>query len=257
MSEFTSYAVVKKSNIVKCKSCGFVFSQKIDLEYLDQLYKKYYHDNYEPAKVQMWIDRHKSEWQEIVSNISSFKSNIQNILDVGAGTGGFLGEFCKKYPNTKINAIETSTKARETIKSRFPGITFQAYSVDEMSEVVEKFDVVTILQSLEHIINPLELLKETYRILAADGIAIVTIPNRFSYEVLLKGKEKSHCYGHETHLQYFDNKTFIKMSKSAGFEEVTRLSKYPLANIPSIMKIIRYSFRKLGISTELRYVLKK
>ena len=76
---------------------------------------------------------------------------------------------------------------------------------------------------LEHLINPLEVLKKTKRYLKQNGLIIISIPNiafiqqRF---FLLFGKFDYNPNGgimDETHLRFFTRRSIEKLCKDAGY----------------------------------------
>ena len=89
----------------------------------------------------------------------------------------------------------------------------------------ECFDAVTCLEVLEHVFNPVNLLKELYRILSPEGQLILTTPNIRYFKninkLLLKGR-----FPHTTtdtfiwgggHLHYFTFKDLKQILIECGF----------------------------------------
>lgn len=84
------------------------------------------------------------------------------------------------------------------------------------------FDAVTSLAVLEHLNNPLQNLKEAYRILKRTGVLILTTPAPISKWLLefLAHKIGILSVGMiSDHKHYFDKKTLKEMLILAGFEE--------------------------------------
>ena len=91
------------------------------------------------------------------------------------------------------------------------------------------FDAITSLAVLEHLNNPLQNLKEAYRILKNNGVLILTKPAPVSkwlleflaYKLGILSVDMIHDHKH-----YFDKKTLKEMFILAGFEEKNITIKY-------------------------------
>lgn len=84
------------------------------------------------------------------------------------------------------------------------------------------FDAVTSLAVLEHLDNPLQNLKEAYRILKRTGVLLLTTPAPASERVLEFFAYKLGILSVEMiggHKHYFDKKTLREMVILAGFED--------------------------------------
>jgi SAM-dependent methyltransferase len=78
------------------------------------------------------------------------------------------------------------------------------------------FDVVTMWHSLEHVHRPLEILRETYRLLVPGGKLIVATPNIQSLPFYLFRRD---WFGLDLprHLTHFTPSTLTAMLQTAGF----------------------------------------
>ena len=101
-----------------------------------------------------------------------FKNLCGNVLDVGGKKYNKRGNFSHldydKVNLTFLN-IDYSTD---------PDILSTAENIPSKDNI---YDAALIIELLEHVENPREVLKETYRVIKKDGIALVTMP--FMYPV--------------------------------------------------------------------------
>lgn len=95
----------------------------------------------------------------------------------------------------------------------------------------QSFDVIVCKDILEHLLDPLAVLREVSRVLRHDGYAIISVPNHFSFGMrmrLLLGKGiiyKSLLANHQSqynewnymHIRFFTFKGFRRFLGDAGF----------------------------------------
>lgn len=243
--------------IVKCRVCSFVYASHYDNAVLESVYKNSYYDSASDPRIKAWIDRFKKTWQGLVEDLLSTKPQINSLLDIGAGTGGFLIYFQEASPQTKLSAIESSGHARSHLESQIKNLEVPVDSAEELSQVKAKYDAVVLLQCLEHVHAPLELCKNIYQLMNDDGVFFLTVPNRKSFQNWFKTKLEIKCYANKTHLQFFSHDTLEEMLKKAGFKTIQRISRFGGTEISGVNALFQFALRKMGKSTELRYIVKK
>ena len=235
----------------KCSHCHHIFAAKFSAGVLERIYQEAYYPSADDPKIQQWIDANREIWKDTVSDIFCFRKEFHSILDYGAGTGGFLECFKAAVSGElKICAVESSAAAVENIRNRFPG---SEVGSDPEEFSTEFFDCIAVLQCFEHLSNPLEICQKLHKRLNQGGIMIITVPNRNSLRTLLKGRNDNCNPGNQTHLQFFTESTMTDMLKRAGFRKIYRLSNYPSCG-SFWQKITVFLFRKLGLSSELRFL---
>lgn len=99
------------------------------------------------------------------------------VLDVGCGNGVIsrsLGE-----QGFKVKGIDISAKTIEKARSlnKFPNVTFDVISAEQLVADGHKYHGVICSEVLEHLSEPEKLLNILHQTLHTDGILIVTVPN--------------------------------------------------------------------------------
>jgi len=98
------------------------------------------------------------------------------LLDIGCGEGN-VTELYRSRKGCKVYGLELSDVALKKAKER--GVEVTKWDLNDYPYPVDDqvFDVVTIVDVLEHVINPLTLLEEAKRILNPAGRVIILVPN--------------------------------------------------------------------------------
>lgn len=95
------------------------------------------------------------------------------LLDVGFGNGGFLKLASEMGWNAE--GIDFDPKAVEVARAR--GLNVRCASATDLSAHAEQYDVITISHVVEHVHEPLNLLRDLYRLLKPGGCLWLDTPN--------------------------------------------------------------------------------
>lgn len=106
----------------------------------------------------------------------------KSILDIGAGSGVFLNyahrlSFDTYGTEASDNLVKLLNKNCPFVKAR--SSTGENFNLPESWP--QKYDVISALDVLEHLENPLRACKNIYDCLESDGYFIFTVPNRDRY----------------------------------------------------------------------------
>ena len=114
-------------------------------------------------------------------------SKSKRVLDIGSGPGFFLKRA--KRRGWDVLGIEPSLAAcNYSKKHNIPTIQKFFYEVD--IKQIGKFDAIHIFDVLEHVNDPISILKKSYSLLKRGGIIVVEVPNDFN--PLQKLAQKKH-----------------------------------------------------------------
>lgn len=135
------------------------------------------------------------------------------ILDVGSGPGWFLRELRAQGWDTY--GVDFSSHAVEYAQRS--GLNVKHGDLFDAAYKSDFFDVVLFNHSLEHMFNPLDMLKEAHRTLKPGGLLLIMIPNAGSFEARVFGKWWVH-WDVPRHLFHFNKKTMALLLEKAGFQ---------------------------------------
>ena len=209
-NELVALAGYEFHDLLKCKTCGFVFMRKIPTkEDLDEHYAKYpYNKDHFLSPVTI------AAYNNLLSVFDQYRTT-GNILDVGCGRGWLLDVAMEKG----WNAFGTEFSNIAIEKCRKKGIKMQAGVLRIDDYEPEQFDVIVLIEVIEHINYPIEELQNIYKLLRKGGLLYITTPNFNSY-LRYQLKAKYNIIEYPEHLSYYTKRTLYNVLHQTGFEKI-------------------------------------
>lgn len=147
-------------------------------------------------------------------------------LDIGTGAGGTLDALSPVARKTA--AVEPQEGARKQLQS----LGYAVYP--KVEDVVENdFDIATLFNVLEHIIDPVSLLKSIKSKMAQGGKIIVEVPHAGDILLSLFNNEAFKTYTlWSEHIMLHTRESLTAFLRAAGFSNIVvgGLQRHPLAN---------------------------
>ncbi len=137
------------------------------------------------------------------------------LLEVGSATGEFLAAAWECGWQT--HGVELSPHAAAVARRR--GLDVTVGTLGDAQLPAASFDVVTMLDVIEHLVDPLAELREVYRVLRPGGLLCVETPNWKSVYRHLLGQRWA-ALQPRLHLLYLDARTASRLLDLAGFEVI-------------------------------------
>jgi len=222
---------------VRCKRCGFCYSEYSRQEKIfNKIYISAYSDENaswrnataeEIFKKNSALPRRESETKFRVDwlkkNISELhKSGIvkkgalpHDALDIGGGAGVFARAFKDKSWRTYIVDPD---KNNGFIKTKLHIPLVQDFYKPGLFK--KKFTLISLIYVLEHIADPVLLLKNIRKDMNDNSFLYIEIPDSISFRL----KPKNDDIFNSCHLWMFDPKTLTALLNSCGFQ-ILRLSR--------------------------------
>jgi ubiquinone/menaquinone biosynthesis C-methylase UbiE len=151
-------------------------------------------DNVEPHFKEKMAAEHLNRYQFA----SQFVKN-KRVLDLGCGVG-YGSNFLANNGAKQVIGIDVSMEAIDYGEKNYccGNLTYRVGSADSLSFLEEVFDVIVCFEMIEHVFNYEGVLKEISRLLAKDGIALISTPQK-------KETMRSAYHVHEFSLSEFKN----------------------------------------------------
>jgi len=181
--------------------------------------KKYYDNDMQVKEILSINNRDKIHYTEMLKNESLRRLNIleknielthkKNIIDIGGGTCEFVKLIENKYINISLTVLEPGiTRINEINEEKINKIN--QFLDDDFSKSNEKkYDIVTTFHVLEHVLNPIQFIKNCYTILKDDGLLYIEVPNQNNDLLLLSDYYKNNIWYCKAHISYFTKETLI------------------------------------------------
>jgi 2-polyprenyl-3-methyl-5-hydroxy-6-metoxy-1,4-benzoquinol methylase len=156
-----------------------------------------------------------------------------SFLDVGCGEGFALAWFAAKGWN--IEGIDYSVAGLEAMN---PAVLPYVESGD-LFEILDRrisggkrHDLIWLNNVLEHVLDPIGLLRSLRQLVAPDGMLVVTVPNDGSIyqEFLLKSDRIPHRFwiAIPDHLSYFTYESLAKIVEFCGWKCNEIIAEFPI-----------------------------
>ncbi len=202
--------------ILKCKTCNFVFQREIlKNEGMSLLYNQWLDQEKLLAYyADMKMEKSQIYWPQIIKGYFKNKSSI-NAMDFGAG----YGNFCKILINTgfKTYAFDLSDDKNNHLSSIGVNV------INNLTDYDSFFDFIYVNQVFEHVENPLEILKNLQRTLSDKGLIFIAVPDCKKIEKIIKDKGLSNdlflLLSPQQHINAFSNNTLRLIGREANLKE--------------------------------------
>lgn len=103
----------------------------------------------------------------------------QRLLDVGSGRGTFLWPLLDSFPELPVTSIEMSDQRASDLAAVQRGgltrLSVARMNAEKMAFATRSFDVVTMLEVLEHMVDPLAALRCAVE--AAQRFVVLSVPS--------------------------------------------------------------------------------
>ena len=185
--------------------------------------------------------------RKIVRRIAQKQSGT--LLDIGCGTGNFLGIM--KQSGWNIKGVEVNKETRKLAELNTDSVILDP---TEFLKSEQKYDVITLWHSLEHLHELEQYLNKISLSLNANGVVIIALPNYRSFDAEYYQHDWA-AYDIPRHLYHFSFEAMIILMKKFKFEliqskqmpfdpiYVSLLSEFSVIKKHNIIKALRVGWK--------------
>lgn len=248
----------KNTRYVKCKTCGSIYanpkaSWANRYSWLDDQFK-YGSNALKNAKGRQEGLRFEAE---IIKNLC----NSGTILDIGCDLGDLFSFFDQTVWN--FHGVEISPSASEYARQHYPA-EIHTGLLNQTHYSINNFDVVTMLDTIYYVDDPLSDFKKIYRILKPGGLFIIDIPG-LKYQMLrsrgllcwLIDKKWTRLQTDSSYVCWFSVKGITKLLSKTGFA-IDQLQPIPSPSVNRnrIYKLasgLYYKYSKFSVKSSFEW----
>lgn len=188
-------------HLASCSRCKLEFHSPRPL--FDQLSKKIYAKDYHSAEKKSALETHRrTHYTRQIKRLYQLLGSSGSILDVGCGDGSFL-LFAKENGWQAAGTDIYLSPAAEAIC-----VPLWAGRLEDIDFGKQRFSVIRFNHVLEHVQNPLVVLRHARKILLQNGVLILSVPNLAGISPRIKSWQsrigmKKHRWRHYAALHHF------------------------------------------------------
>lgn len=134
------------------------------------------------------------------------------LLDIGCGTGHFL-EIARER-GWNCTGIEFNSK--ELVMAKDKGLNVLNVNINDKYFDSKRYDTITLWEVLEHVADPIGMLKRANTLLNTKGCLFILVPNRDSLINRMLHEKSNTLTGH-CHINFFNARILKKLYEENGF----------------------------------------
>ncbi|MGE5468984.1 MAG: class I SAM-dependent methyltransferase [Ignavibacteria bacterium] len=219
----------------------FELAEKPTAESLREYYeRKYYQQSqatyakeYEDREIRYFLNKLEQKHVAASGLLKAPAAHGRRFLDVGAGEGWALRYFSEKEWDC-LGLDYSDFGCRQHNPEQLPRLRtgdMQA-SVAALAADSRQFDLVLLDNVLEHVLDPLALLRELRGLVADGGVLIVEVPNDFSIlqTRLLEAGDIPEPFWvvAPDHISYFNRTGLEALARDAGWKTAAVMGGFPI-----------------------------
>ena len=186
---------------------------------------------------------YQNERPELVSLVPK---SAARVLDVGCGAGA-MGRAIKRQGAQEVVGLELNPQAARVARAHLDAVLeVDLNHLPVLPFSAGYFDCIVFADVLEHLLDPLEVLRHFRRYLSDEGVIVCSIPNvrhqSVWLQLLVNGRWEYQQEGilDRTHLRFFTLTEIRILLKDAGFDvgEIRATSSPPVAALEPLIQAV-------------------
>lgn len=196
----------------RCSDCGFVFADEQDVAELVHLYEQLEDSAYEATQ-----DSRALQMRWLLKRGRQLHPAARTMLDVGAGAGLLVAEA--RRAGLDAVGVEPSHWLVDAAR-RLYGLELCQGVYPHPALEGRQFDLIYLVDVIEHVSNPRQLLEACGKALAPGGVLLVITPDLGSATARLLGRRWWHL--RLAHIGYFNERSLAEAVRRCSLEVIDR-----------------------------------
>ena len=236
------YIAEERWSFVRCSSCSLTFHRRIlspewnEIRFSEWMTQSAI-EKFEEGEARPGQDFERArDYVKHVLRLERLTRDLRGdepvrVLDYGCGWGGFL-RTCDQFGFVAVG-IDRSAARRHG--GQGVQIHAELAELSQSPEAAKGFHVVTLFEVLEHLDDPLAVLKQLSGYLVADGLLVLETPNCGGV-VGIRTQEEYRLIHPLDHINGFDPNSLRAIAARAGFTPIAQPSAQVTCELLSVLK---------------------
>lgn len=212
-------------SLARCTRCGF--SQPQALPALDRFFARMYDQRWSPE----WMAReYESGYKDLIFRTvlrslgGRLPASRRTLLDLGAHVGRLLR--IARDAGWKAEGVELNPQT-VAFASNATGLVVHRADAGVLADAGRRYDAVTFIDVLEHIPDPVPVLRAARRVIAGGGWIAVKVPNgpvqlrKEEFRARVSSGYRATVADNLVHVNHFSPRTLALALANAGFADVS------------------------------------
>lgn len=205
----------------RCGDCQTVYmNPRATPEILADFYAhsvlyEYWNEHIFPASRAARMERiFRPRVARILELCSRWELNPEVLIEVGSAGGMFCEEAQRSGGFGRIIGIEPGAAQASTCRAM--GIEVIESTLEQVGELDTLAQVIASFETIEHVYSPEDFLRHCYRLLAPEGLLVLTCPNYAGFDIMALGTLSDSLDAE--HINLFNPRSLCQLVERCGFE---------------------------------------
>lgn len=221
IAEYTRF---EKNNVLQCKNCGLVY---LEIKKGKKEIEAFYSSEYRKVPTVPILTPEEHFHNKVIQNDANNRIRFINshmdirgkrILEVGSAAGSLLQKLLE-HGCREVMGIELTEEYAEYARQK--GFKVFTRSIEELN-FKEEFDGVVSFFTLEHVYDPMAVMKAIYDALKPNGCFLGEVPNQNDWRIEIFNDEVVKRFHYDPNHYYYYSPTALRnYLETCGFSKIT------------------------------------
>lgn len=193
---------------------------------LEEIWKQVPPDYYQRGVKDNLFQRiwHSWKWNSMERIFKRLQKKPLKLLDIGCASGFLTSQIANFFPFSEVFGVDYYKDAVEFGRKSYPKIKFKFADAHKLPFKNESFDLITCIETLEHLENPKGAISEINRCLKKKGRALIgQDTDNFLFKIIwiIWTKTRGKVW-QNSHLHPYGPSNLEKLIKECGFKIIDR-----------------------------------
>ncbi len=232
---------LEKYTVAYCNHCGFIYADNIPKQSdFDKYYESLSKYEYREKQGKVPLFKQTANIGRVLHFDDIIGNKSKKILDIGCSTGAFLSTLLH-YGYYNISGMDPSDYCVHIVRENLNIPSYKG-TLSNMHSLEHKFDAISMIEVLEHVVDLHTTMRNISSILNDEGVLFIEVPNAtlFPLNVFHAPFQEFSA----EHINYFSKNTLNTLMGLHGFELIS--CEEPVIEVsPSYsISVLRCGFKK-------------